>query len=86
VQTPENDIKAGLRPGKPQQQLEIALPDREAYTPKQFAALFGRGQTWGYRLLYSGRVKAINNIGRLLIPRSEVKRISSDLTYHEGRA
>lgn len=46
-----------------------------ALTPAEFAALFGKSQTWGYRQLYSGKVKAITDFGRTLIPVSEVERV-----------
>jgi len=78
-----NATKVGPTPEKPRRhKIEIPLAEREAYTPQEFAALFGRGQTWGYRMLYRGRVKAIKNLGRLLIPRSELERLSQELTVH----
>ena len=52
---------------------KIALENRVAYSPAEFAALCGRSPTWGYRQLYSARIKAITDCGRLLIPRSEVE-------------
>jgi hypothetical protein len=51
--------------------------NRAAYSPAEFAALFGRHATWGYRQLYSGRVTAITSMGRVLIPRSELERVLS---------
>ena len=50
----------------------IPFTERVALSPAEFAALCGRSPTWAYRLLYAGRVKAIADCGRLLIPRSEV--------------
>ena len=60
-------------------------PHRVAYTPAEFAALFGRSGTWGYRQLYSGRVKALQVSGRLLIPRSEVDRLLAEATVYDGQ-
>jgi hypothetical protein len=80
----ESVSKAEPRLGKPRQSIEVPLAERQAYSPAEFAALFGRRQTWGYRQLYAGRVKAIRNLGRLLIPRSEVERLLKELTLHEG--
>jgi hypothetical protein len=48
---------------------------RAAFSPSEFAALFGRHPSWGYRQLYSGRVAAITSLGRVLIPKSEVERV-----------
>jgi hypothetical protein len=31
-----------------------SLDNRIAYSPGEFAALFGKHQTWGYRQLYKG--------------------------------
>ena len=47
---------------------------RLAFTPFEFGHVLGRSETWAYRQLYSGTVKAISDAGRLLIPRSELDR------------
>jgi hypothetical protein len=52
----------------------ININERLDFSPAEFAALFGRSPTYGYRQLYLGRVKAISDAGRILIPRSEVER------------
>lgn len=66
--------------------IELPFAERLAFTPREFAALFGRGQTWGYRQLYAGRVRVIKNAGRLMIPRTEVERLSGNLALHQGNA
>ena len=38
---------------------DIARFPRVAYSIPDFAALFGREQTWGYRMVYEGKVKVI---------------------------
>ena len=48
---------------------------RLAYTPAEFAASCGRHPTWAYRLLYANKVRAITELGRLLIPAAEVSRV-----------
>jgi len=50
---------------------------RAAYSPAEFAALCGRHPSWAYRLLYGGKVRALTDLGRILIPASEVERILS---------
>lgn len=50
-------------------------PEKVALTPAEFASLFGKSQSWGYRQLYSGKVKALTGYGRVLIPASEVDRL-----------
>jgi hypothetical protein len=50
----------------------IPLTERLAFSASEFASLFGRSATWGYRQIYSGRVKPILDCGRILVPRSEV--------------
>jgi helix-turn-helix protein len=47
---------------------------RLAFSPFEFAHVLGRSETWAYRQLYAGTVKAISDAGRLLIPRSELDR------------
>jgi len=50
---------------------------RAAYSPAEFAAACGRHPTWTYRLLYSGKIRAITELGRILIPASELERVLS---------
>ena len=51
---------------------QIPLNERLGYSPAEFAALFGRSPTWGYRQIYAGRVKPVADCGRMIIPREEV--------------
>jgi hypothetical protein len=51
--------------------------DRAGYSPAEFAGHFGRHPSWSYRLLYSGRIRAITELGRILIPASELERVLS---------
>jgi hypothetical protein len=62
----------------------LPLSERSAFSPAEFAALFGREMTWTYRLLYAGRVRAIRHMKPAMIPRSEVERLTTELaTYGE---
>jgi hypothetical protein len=58
----------------------VAFP-QAAYTVTQFARLFGKERTWGYRMLYAGKVKALppeaTISGDLMIPHFEVERLLS---------
>ena len=47
---------------------------RLAFSPFEFGHVLGRSETWAYRQLYAGTVKAISDAGRLLIPRIELDR------------
>jgi hypothetical protein len=40
-----------------------------AYSPAEFARLFGRQETWSYRQAYAGKVRVIGQSGRMMIPR-----------------
>jgi hypothetical protein len=51
------------------------ISSRAAYSPKEFAASCGRHPTWTYRLLYAGKLQAITEVGRILIPASELERV-----------
>jgi hypothetical protein len=46
-----------------------------ALSPREFAASFGKHASWAYRLLYSGKIHAITEFGRILIPVAELKRV-----------
>jgi hypothetical protein len=78
---------------KPDNKQIIATFPRAAYTIPEFSALFGREQTWGYRMVYAGKVKVIPATecrGGNMVPHSEVERLlSSATTYSDdiaGRA
>jgi len=53
----------------------LPLTERLGYSPAEFAALFGRSPTWGYRQIYAGRVKPVADCGRLIIPRAEIESV-----------
>ena len=60
--------------------------DRAAYTPSEFAALFGREKTWTYRKFYAGKLKMIQGLGERLVPASEVDRLTAQATSISGDA
>jgi hypothetical protein len=64
----------------------MAKPEnnRVAYSPAEFAALFGKEQTWGYRQIYAGKVKTIAEHGRILIPAAEVDSILAKAGVYDG--
>jgi hypothetical protein len=59
---------------------------RLAFTPFEFGHVLGRSETWAYRQLYSGTVKAISDAGRLLIPRSELDRFLARAAEYNPQA
>lgn len=61
------------------------LDKRMAYSPGEFAALFGKHQTWGYRQLYRGTIKAITQCGRIMIPCTEVERLLNSAKTYDGK-
>jgi hypothetical protein len=66
VETPEKQTQSRVA------REPIPLGERLGYSAAEFAGLFGRSATWGYRQIYAGRVKTISNCGRILVPRAEV--------------
>ncbi len=58
---------------------------RVAYSPGEFAKMFGKSQTWGYRQIYAGKVKTITEHGRILIPAKEVESILESAGIYNGR-
>jgi len=57
---------------------------RVAFSPAEFAALFGKSQTWGYRQIYAGKVRTITRHGRILIPAADVERILAEAGIYTG--
>lgn len=62
-----------------------SLIQRVAYSPGEFAKMFGKSQTWGYREIYRGNVNAITEHGRILIPAKEVERVLESAGIYNGR-
>lgn len=64
----------------------MAKPEqiRVAFSPSEFAALFGKEQTWGYRQIYAGKVKTLTEYGRIKIPASEIERILASAERYNG--
>jgi hypothetical protein len=58
---------------------------REAFSPAEFAASCGRHPSWAYRLLYGGKVKALTDLGRILIPASELERVLATATPYNPK-
>jgi len=65
--------------------IEVPLLERAAISPNELAALFGRQTVWGYRLIYAGKVKVIHDLGRTMIPISEVKRLMGTAETYTGK-
>ena len=61
------------------------VSEKKAYTPAEFAALFGREKTWTYRMLYKGKINGISDYGRMMIPASEAARIENEGKRYLGR-
>jgi hypothetical protein len=51
------------------------VQNRLAYSVAEFARLFSHHPAWVYRRLYSGQLRAIQDIGDLRIPASEAARL-----------
>ena len=56
---------------------DVNAVDRAVFSPREFAATFGRHPSWSYRLLYGGKIRAVTQLGRILIPASELERVLS---------
>ena len=59
-------------------------PKHVGFSPGEFAELFGKSQTWGYRQIYAGKVKTITQHGRILIPAADVERILGEAGIYNG--
>lgn len=61
------------------------MSDKVAYTPVEFAAMFSREKTWTYRLIYSNKIEAIFDLGRIMIPANQIARLESHATRYGNR-
>ena len=53
----------------------LPLGNRSALSVRELAESCGKHPTWCYRLLYSGKICAITQLGKILIPASELERV-----------
>jgi len=58
---------------------------RAAYSPAEFAASCGRHPSWAYRLLYGGKIRALTDLGRILIPASELECVLSGAAPYDPK-
>ncbi|MDQ2867404.1 MAG: hypothetical protein M3R59_03180 [Verrucomicrobiota bacterium] len=77
-------IEPEKRRQRSQRKKSIPTNERLAFSPAEFASLFGKQTVWGYRQIYNGNVKVITTLGRRLIPRSEVDRILAEAKQFTG--
>jgi hypothetical protein len=59
---------------------------RQGFTAAEFGMMLGKSKSWTYRMLYLGKLKAIQGLGALIIPRSELERLLSEKAIFSGRA
>jgi predicted site-specific integrase-resolvase len=59
--------------------------EKVVLTPTEFAALFGRHYSWAYRQIYAGKIQVIHDLGRIMIPRSEVERLLESKERYNGK-
>lgn len=87
METKSNAHNDGATAEKSERVTKINLPleDRAALTPREFAALFGRAQSWGYRMIYSGKVNVIDCLGSMMIPKSELQRLTKSAGLYTGK-
>ena len=52
------------------------------YTPAEFAALYKRHPSWGYRRIYSGAVEILQDHPSLLIPQEQVDKFNCRTVPH----
>ena len=55
--------------------------EKLAYSPVEFAALFGHEKTWAYRLIYSGKVRVIKDFGKTMIPAYEARNLLESAAF-----
>jgi predicted site-specific integrase-resolvase len=63
----------------------LPLSEKAVLTPTEFAALFGRTYTWAYRQIYAGKVQVLTQLGRMMIPKSEVECLLAEKEVYNGR-
>jgi hypothetical protein len=83
MQTPT--VEAEPEPIKRRKKASELIPpsQRAAHSLRQFAAMFGREQSWAYRRMYDGDIKVFKGPdGQFMVPHSEVERLLSQATTY----
>jgi hypothetical protein len=83
---PRNDGATATEKPERITKLQVPLEERVALTPREFAGVFGKAQTWAYRQIYAGRVQVIESLGSIMIPRSELDRITKSASTYQTEA
>jgi hypothetical protein len=78
MQTTACQTEASGKRVKRSPKIEVPLLDRAAVTLNECSALFGKQTTWAYRLAYAGKLRVIRDLGRMMVPRSEIQRLMSN--------
>ena len=60
---------------KPNNLTQSGSIERAAFSPPEFAALFGRTPQWSWRHIREGAIRAVNIGGRTMIPATERDRL-----------
>jgi outer membrane lipopolysaccharide assembly protein LptE/RlpB len=72
-----NELKPNRTATKQTKNFDLAqLRLRAALLPEEFAAFFGRSKAWAYSMIYKGKVQTIKPLGEVMIPQSELTRLS----------
>lgn len=77
--------KSAAKTAENDQQSDSLPAGRLAFTPGEFASCCGHAPVWGYRQIYSGRIRILDQPGHFLIPRSEVERFLTQVVVYSGR-
>ena len=56
--------------------------NRAALDPTEFGLAFGKSKSWAYHMIYSGKIRTIQGLGSIMIPVSEIERITSQACEH----
>jgi hypothetical protein len=69
-----------------QKKQPLPFSERVGFSPGEFARMFGKQTVWGYRQIYAGKVKAVRELGRLIVPRSEIDRVLATAAPYNGKS
>jgi hypothetical protein len=52
--------------------------DRAVLSPEEFGDVFGKSKSWTYRMIYSGKIRTIHGLGYIMVPASEIARLTGE--------
>lgn len=81
----KNGVAGGVKRNRHAPHVTVPLMERAALNPREFAAVFGKKEAWGYNQIYKGVVRPITVFGDMMIPIEQIKDLLLKAEVYNGK-